>query len=59
VGIAPPFFFAMNRIFPLVPKLYWGTKMMAKLSLASKGVPKRSLGTSHLCSFGTPKIIKV
>jgi len=30
----------------LVPKLYLGTKMVAKLSLADKGgVPKLSLGT--------------
>ena len=27
-----------------VPKLYLGTKMVAKLSLASKGVPKLELG---------------
>jgi hypothetical protein len=32
--------------FQLVPKLYLGTKMTAKLSLAViKGVPKLSLGT--------------
>jgi len=31
-------------IFPLVPKLYLGTKMVAKLSLVSKGVPKLELG---------------
>jgi hypothetical protein len=35
----------MLHDFPLVPKLYLGTKMVAKLSLASKGVPKPSLGT--------------
>jgi hypothetical protein len=29
----------------LVPKLYLGTEMAAKLSLAGKNVPKHSLGT--------------
>jgi len=33
-----------NYIFPLVPRLYLGTKMVAKLSLASRGVPKLELG---------------
>jgi hypothetical protein len=31
--------------FSLVPKLYLGTKMVAKLNLAGKCVPKLSLGT--------------
>jgi hypothetical protein len=31
--------------FQLVPKLYLGTKMGAKLSLAGKSVPKHRLGT--------------
>jgi len=34
-----------RRHFPLVPKLHLGTKMVAKLSLADKCVPKPSLGT--------------
>ena len=35
----------LAAFFQLVPKLHLGTKMIAKLSLAVKGVPKHSLGT--------------
>jgi hypothetical protein len=40
-----------NHIFLLVPKLYLGTKMAAKLSLASKGVPKLELGNEIKTSW--------
>ena len=36
----------------LVPKLYLGTKMVDKLSLAGKCVPKLSLGTRRIYEEG-------
>jgi hypothetical protein len=41
-----------NHIFPLIPKWYLGTKMVAKLSLASKGVPKLELGNEKKAKLG-------
>jgi hypothetical protein len=35
----------ISELIPLVPKLYLGSKMVAKLSLAGKYVPKCNLGT--------------
>ena len=35
------------------------TRLPPSRSLASKWVPKRSLGTSHSCSKGTPKTMNV
>jgi hypothetical protein len=38
----------LEAIFSFVAKLYLGTKMVAKLSLAGTGVPRLSLGTRKI-----------